>query len=170
MTSRLTLTIIGIVVVMSLFEFPNGVEGWWWGRRKKGGYKASGTSTEFGVYTCPLDGLAKKKCAKRGLLPYAPYGIKHTFIKLGDRCYEWGNWNYPRHLKCTDDVVACCYELAVRNYRGITKCAERIGEFENAWKNKGKKYGWWSWNCQRYTNAMKDFLNKCYLYPSDAIP
>ena len=51
-------------------------------------------SKRFTVLTCPLDFLSKRKCNKRGWLPYAPYGLQHTFIKIGNTCYDWGDWDY----------------------------------------------------------------------------
>ncbi|XP_053401530.1 uncharacterized protein LOC128557663 [Mercenaria mercenaria] len=131
-------------------------------------------ATTFHVYSCPLSSTASslssssnKDCSssKRDL----DYGISHTYLQIESTCYDWGNWNYPRHLSCDDQALACCVQTSTRQTSRTTSCPDRVGEFEVAWTNKGIRYGFLRWNCQRFTNRLSDFLTQCHQDASTAI-
>ena len=80
------------------------------------------TGTSYSIYSCPLD-IFGKKCRKRGWLPYAPYGIKHTYLKIGNTCYDWGDWNYVVR-KCYCKTLIFCGYLILAILAGKTKSAK----------------------------------------------
>ncbi|XP_060571128.1 uncharacterized protein LOC132729380 [Ruditapes philippinarum] len=124
--------------------------------REKGFVEAG----HYYVYSCPLHRAVSSSCSsirKR----YAPYGIRHTFIKIGSTCYDWGIWNYPRQIDCNDSALSCCYRFKRLERRQFTWCADDISEFETAWRNEGKNYNLFTWNCQIYSDKMSEFLETC---------
>ncbi|XP_053401531.1 uncharacterized protein LOC128557664 [Mercenaria mercenaria] len=124
-------------------------------------------ATTFYLYSCPLSSSASslsssgnKDCSssKRDI----DHGFVHTYLQIGSTCYDWGNWNYPRHLPCDDQGLACCVQTKSFINSRTTSCADRVGEFEVAWTNKGIRYDFLAWNCQRFTNMLFKFLASCY--------
>ncbi|XP_060571677.1 uncharacterized protein LOC132729853 [Ruditapes philippinarum] len=117
------------------------------------------------LYACPLSLSLEsyKALSRRGIRynsrTYAPYGLNHTYIAIKSTCYDWGTWNYPRRINCMDEAL--CDQNRTAITFGFTTCAHRISEFECAWRNVGRDFDWNSWNCQVYTDKMKEFLESC---------
>ncbi|XP_060563568.1 uncharacterized protein LOC132722963 [Ruditapes philippinarum] len=124
-------------------------------------------ATTYTLYSCPLSlwsslfsSSISKDCSssrKKGI----PYGIRHTYIQIGTKCYDWGDWNYPRVTSCYGSALSCCVQKRRYVKSGTTSCAYRIDEFNSAWRDQGRKYHFWSWNCQVYSDKMIKFLNTC---------
>ncbi|XP_060563572.1 uncharacterized protein LOC132722968 [Ruditapes philippinarum] len=111
-------------------------------------------ATHFYVYSCPLSSSASflsssnsKDCPSSGKRDI-PYGIRHTYIQIGSKCYDWGDWNNPRVSDCNGSTLSCCVQKRRYESSGTTSCANRITNFESAWRSQGKSYSVYSWNCQ----------------------
>ncbi|XP_060563563.1 uncharacterized protein LOC132722959 [Ruditapes philippinarum] len=129
-------------------------------------------ATMYLLYSCPLrsseSSLSSSSSSSSNDCPssrkrdiYIPYGIRHTYIQIGSRCHDWGNWNYPRNISCSSTELYCCVQTNNLESFGWTLCADRIREFESAWTNVGRSYSATSWNCQVYSDKMKEFLDTC---------
>ncbi|XP_045194576.1 uncharacterized protein LOC123550207 [Mercenaria mercenaria] len=125
----------------------------------------------FYEYSCPLRSSGSslsssnnKDCAssKRDV----HHGWSHTYIQIGSMCYDWGNWNYPRHLPCDDEQLACCVREKSLARPGTSRCVDRVGEFEAAWTRDGISYDGLFWNCQRFTTLLYKFLTECPATPA----
>ncbi|XP_060592475.1 uncharacterized protein LOC132747166 [Ruditapes philippinarum] len=121
----------------------------------------------FTLYSCPLRYLASsssnRACLSSSSSSNFPYGLRHTYIQIGHRCHDWGDWNYPRNIDCSHADLHCCVETSHHEFTEETWCAYRILEFEVAWWNQNRNYNIIYRNCQIYSRKMAEFLRNCNL-------
>lgn len=124
--------------------------------------------TDYYIYSCSLSCSGRSNRRRRWSVtlipPYWPYGWVHTYLKIGNRCYQH-NGNYGEKGNCSS-VASCCdsYNEKSLMYRGYTSCPERAEDFHLFWNRNAFGYNLFAWNCQAYVNMLKWILNHCRMF------